>query len=862
MLTISLQLNLSETLGLTDTVDTDAAFTITLPETLGLTDALNTPTAFTISLPETLGLSDAIDRTLTKQVTLSETLALLDVTGITASRQLPLTESLSISALLDTNAHFQNNPPQSVGISDGLTMSIVTPGDETTTILPTNTTTSIVVTQDDTVINLQSNFTVNTIILEDDADEELYLNYSSSVVGSVVPAIETGYDIQFSVPHEDTGAQEEDGIITISNGTSFTGPAGWKGTLSMPTVTQVSIPDEISGLTTTTYSETAAFEIGLGSDTINLSVPARIEFTGDANKGFVTFFVDANDNMTFIDAVCTEDSTSGLGANNECFIEVGDDLIIWTDHFTKFGATKRSSSTASSPSSQSNSAGSGVVGASGASGASVTGGVLGSSLTINEISYDKCNENMARILVSSDADNPPTVKVSTVKSGIVYATLSKVQPYEDLNKSSDVNRYLYELPIASDESFMMISVTEESVTRSSTVHSSVKLLSCEGTTVIVPLPEDELPEVSKDAARIFDTKIQIGNATSIAAAESEFLFVSGQDLRVSAIIDSETLLERVELRSITMGQTDADYTGIKMDVTPLYISNSTYVVSATIPSLWMSEPGITYWLHIVDEDSVHTESVHYNIGAKPSTVSDVKVEVDMPSIKPSGSIVKPQFYIFNEDEPSYGIVSLVVDGEVVSKRSQMFGTGQTQIIFNWNTPKSDGYVEYDIQGVVTLYDGTISTTPMILATHPKTVTVPSDEMPTLQVIQRDDTLLADPALIYASNADSSLRFTVTDPQGQCIIGSTNECLVNESTRGKRGGLESVSYGDQILRVRYSGADNALERFSITSIDPIIGQWKISLESEDGFVQEAHASDDSVVKIKYRYHSETITVFSK
>jgi hypothetical protein len=28
------------------------------------------------------------------------------------------------------------------------------------------------------------------------------------------------------------------------------------------------------------------------------------------------------------------------------------------------------------------------------------------------------------------------------------------------------------------------------------------------------------------------------------------------------------------------------------------------------------------------------------------------------------------------------------------------------------------------------------------------------------------------------------------------------------------------------------------------------------------VQQAHASDDSVVKIKYRIHSETVTVFSQ
>ena len=215
------------------------------------------------------------------------------------------------------------------------------------------------------------------------------------------------------------------------------------------------------------------------------------------------------------------------------------------------------------------------------------------------------------------------------------------------------------------------------------------------------------------------------------------MFVSGQDLAVSAIIDSEIPLQRVELGTITMGQTDSEYIGIKMDVTSLYVLNSTYVVSGTIPSFFIVEPAMTYWLHITDEDAAQTESTHYNIGVKPTSVSDIEIEVDMPTICPSGFIVQPEFYLFNEDEPSYGIVSLMVDGEVVSKRSQLFGAGQTQIIFNWNTPKSDGYVEYDIQGVVELYDSKVSIASSILATHPKTVTVAASEMPALQVIQRD-----------------------------------------------------------------------------------------------------------------------------
>jgi len=115
--------------------------------------------------------------------------------------------------------------------------------------------------------------------------------------------------------------------------------------------------------------------------------------------------------------------------------------------------------------------------------------------------------------------------------------------------------------------------------------------------------------------------------------------------------------------------------------------------------------------------------------------------------------------------------------------------------------------------------------------------------------------------MYASDSDENRRFRVIDPQGQCIIGGTDECLVKESTKQNRGGLQSIPYGDQILRVKYSGSDNALERFSITSIDPITDQWTVTLETDDEFVPQVHALQDPSIKIKYRYHSETITVKS-
>ena len=73
----------------------------------------------------------------------------------------------------------------------------------------------------------------------------------------------------------------------------------------------------------------------------------------------------------------------------------------------------------------------------------------------------------------------------------------------------------------------------------------------------------------------------------------------------------------------------------------------------------------------------------------------------------------------------------------------------------------------------------------------------------------------------------------------------------------RGGLMSMTIDGQIYRVKYSGSENPLERFSITSFDPILGNWKIELVSENGIIQPAHALDDIDVKVKYRAEKSPI-----
>ena len=85
--------------------------------------------------------------------------------------------------------------------------------------------------------------------------------------------------------------------------------------------------------------------------------------------------------------------------------------------------------------------------------------------------------------------------------------------------------------------------------------------------------------------------------------------------------------------------------------------------------------------------------------------------------------------------------------------------------------------------------------------------------------------------------------------------------MKDSTLNKQGGIESIEHNGIIYRVKYSGADSPLERFSITSVDQVSTNWNITLESTDDFIPQAFAMEDVHLKVKYRTISNLVTVSS-
>ncbi|WP_157832744.1 hypothetical protein, partial [Nitrosarchaeum koreense] len=847
-------LSTSESLSLDDTVTKTAS--VSLAESLSLDDTVNATRSVSVSLAESLSLDDTVTKT--ASVSLSESLSLQDTVDVEQAISLSLSESLSLQDKI--NKKIPRSFTELLKLSDsGTSLKNIQPNQ---ILIEQQQPTITLNTSNSELVILSNDIMLHSISIERNI-ENTKMNYTAIKTGNTV-LVSNSWTAQIDL---DDGVSGSDVQVTLANSTTITGPAGWNGLLSLPTITTITIPDT----STDTFDDITAFEIGSSSDSVTFNEPVRMKFSNSGGQGFVTYFKKPGDsNVTFINTVCNSDNLASvkaqLGGTGECAIDNGTDIIVWTTHFTSFGDAHKSAKSSSSGSTGGTSIGSSGGGSrasgSGTGAAGGFGGILGTSLTINEVTYDKCGQHIARILVSSDADTAPSVRVQTAKSGSIDAKLSDNQPYAESNKITKIDKYLYEITIDSDESFLMIVVTEQKGEIKNTVQTVVRLLVCEGSIVIAKVPKDEIEETSSIAPRIFDTKFQIDDGKQYRAdTESEFYYLDNQDLTVTAIIDSKISLQRAELRIIPMTQSDNEYVAVKMNIKSIPVSNSTYLVSATIPSQFIAEPAMKYWIHVLDEDQNTNESKQYSIGVKPTTIPDVLVEMDTPTIRPTGSVAKPEIYIKNENSPAFGIVSLVVDGKIVSKKSQLIETGQTKVSFDWTVPSSEGYSSNELQGRVDLYDKTIITNQALVHSYPKTITMSVYDMKPLEVLVKDDKVLADPALIYASDSDENLRFRVIDPQGQCIIGGTDECLVKESTKQSRGGLQSIPYGDQILRVKYSGSDNALERFSITSIDPITDQWTVTLETDDGFVPQVHATEDTSIKIKYRYHSETITVKS-
>ena len=662
---------------------------------------------------------------------------------------------------------------------------------------------------------------------------------------------------------KDTNGDNSVGIkVTLPSSTTITGTS-WNGLLQLPKV--VSSTD-LTFPVSSGQVATPGIVIDIGSSiSLTFNQPVRMLFAGQSGKQ-VGFFHNTN-TLTEITATCTSDSVSGMPSGaNECKINVGSDIAIWTKHFTGFGtwgSSSSSSGTSTSTASTGGGGGGGGIGAGPSSSTSSTsegmGGIL-SNLKILSISYDTCNTNMAKILVAY-SDNNPNVILRTSISGVVNAVPAKVQPYATENENATIKKVVYEAPLRNNEKTFEVLALQAIGHNIISVGQTITITGCHEEQSFAGEPS-VTPIQTEFAPRIFDLKFQIDNGTKIPSSDNDH-YINPQQVIVSGIVDSKTTIDRAELRFVKAGDLATNYVAVKMDVTPIQITNSTYVISGTIPKDAIQAPGVLYWI-ILYNAAGKTESDHYGIGVKPSYQVNGKLELDVRPTRVEGTTAHPTAYFTNTaNGPVYGSISLLIDGNVVyNSPAQVFTTGENIVNLQWKSPTVGHISQHAIQAKVNLYGQLFETASSSVTTFPGTANIPLDKSENIRGITMNNQTIAKVSMLYSSFSNKgTMQFKVTAPDGTCVLGDSENCLVTQSTNV--GKIKSITIGDQIFRVRYSGSDVPLERFSITSVDPIYGNWKVEVDSKTGLIPMADAMNDVVLKVKYNdVDTSRITIPSK
>lgn len=177
---------------------------------------------------------------------------------------------------------------------------------------------------------------------------DAHSNVSSKTRDVVVSATEVGVTTTTNGDGTETGLQTNAATSTATGSgvtmtvampanLSITGPSGWDGSVNLPTVTTsfTLTPD-----TGNTASAVSAIEVGFGDTPLTLDKAVKLTFAGQAGKLIGWSQAGAFHQIT---ATCDNATEPTLAAGTDCKINVGDDLIVWTKHFTTFIAYTQTS---------------------------------------------------------------------------------------------------------------------------------------------------------------------------------------------------------------------------------------------------------------------------------------------------------------------------------------------------------------------------------------------------------------------------------------------------------------------------------------------------------------------------------------
>lgn len=182
----------------------------------------------------------------------------------------------------------------------------------------------------------------------------------SPTPGEPVVELPGGEDVVIVIPEgvdepllDVSSLQEADGSFALEDDVEIIAPNGASLQLAEGTVVTPSeadwdglfVPLTVVSLTTVSPAGEPESEVILavkvGSDDVSLEVDpaARLLLPGAAKKNAKVGFIAPGGTFTAITTQCAADSQdAGNAVERDCFIVVGDDIVIWTKHFTTFAA--------------------------------------------------------------------------------------------------------------------------------------------------------------------------------------------------------------------------------------------------------------------------------------------------------------------------------------------------------------------------------------------------------------------------------------------------------------------------------------------------------------------------------------------
>ena len=829
---------------------------MTIPESMNSSDVARGGYSGLMTIPESMNSSDVAGRGYAGLMTIPESMNSSDVAKGYHETITTVTESMNSSDVARGGYSGLMTIPESMNSSDSSTVShlMAVKVTELLGVSESQTAASNLRPDQQLVDNAQTKITVtapkpNLVIVSNTA------SLSTISIPSTVPVSTVDYSritssgttsiaTSLNITKDINGDGKPEIIVTIP-ATTLSGPS-WDGIIKLPALNNtiaLALPAPSGQVAKPNIIMEIGSPVGV---TFNKAV--RIQYVGQA--GYHVGFFHSPPEVTEITSTCNADdqtTNDALPADGSCKINVGSDLVVWTKHFTGFATWKLGVAPAP-PAPPVVAPGGGYatgVTISGAVGAAGLGGTITPNLTLYQVSYDVCNQYKTELVVGSKSQALPDVLLRT-PIGIVDASVSPLQPYATLQNLTQQFITVYDAPLRPD--FKSFNLLIRDANGTDYITSRVDITKCEDTISYAEIPE--VGKYSPMAPKVFDVRFQVGNQSEAPAANATTQYVSNETISLSGIIYSPTPVDRSEIRFVQAGQNETGYAAARMNVSATNMSNI-YVVSASIPRSQMPEPGMTYWIWARNTDQITAESDRYSIGVMPTFAINGTVGFEMNQNVAEGSVQSPTIYVQNNANGTmFGTVSLVVNGTVVSSyANQLFDRGTSALQLDWTVPRTLAAMSYPVQVQAQFYNTTITSGISNIDTYPITMSVPLSSLTSIQdVIGTDGSHTASPHMMYSSFYNTgNLTFTVMAPDGTCLIGPTG-CLVSNSTYSQSARFVTVNAGNQSYDIQYPGTQSPIQRFTVTSSDPLVGPWKITIQ-KDG-IEQASLEGTTMLKVKF------------